>query len=41
MEERTRFALLDVPEENEDLAKEIEEIDNLLEQIQMEGEMEL
>lgn len=40
MEERTRFALMDVPEEK-DFAKEIEEIDELLEQIRMEGEMEL
>lgn len=40
MEERTQIACTDFPESQENLQKEIEEIDKLLEQIKQEGWLE-
>lgn len=40
MEDRTRIACMDFPENEEKLLREIEEIDKLLEQIKQEGWLE-
>ena len=40
MEERTRLAFTDFPKSQENLKKEIEELDKLLEQIKQEGWLE-